>query len=163
MPSPTSVQELRSRNRFSNRPARPARAIRPWAQLLLATAGLAMSLAFAGCNATDSDAPAPAPVITIVSPIGGSFKMSEKLTIIVKSDYSKFTSGLHYQLSSDSSKTWELMHANVKKDGIALDTLIWDPVNDAPGSVPAGKPLLFRVIDYGKKNFAISAYFTLTN
>jgi hypothetical protein len=55
------------------------------------------------------------------------------------------------------------MKANVRKDGIALDTLMWDPVNDPPGDVPAGKPLLIRVIDYDKKHFAISNYFTLTN
>lgn len=157
----TSADLLRSRNRFSNAPRRSRLGIRPWARRLLSVAAIAAALACVGCNSTDPAAPAP--VITIISPIGGTFKMAEPMRIIVRSDYSKFTSGLNYQLSVDSSKTWVLMKANVRKEGVALDTLDWDPVNDTPGSVPAGKPLLIRVIDYGKKQFAISAYFTLTN
>jgi hypothetical protein len=161
MHSRNSADMLRSRNRFSNAPRRSRLGIRPWAQWLLSAAAFATALACVGCNSTET--PAADPVITIISPIGGSFKMSEPMRIIVRSDYSKFTSGLNYQLSVDSSKNWVLMKANVRKDGIALDTLDWDPVNDTPGSVPAGKPLLFRVIDYNKKHFAVSAYFTLTN
>ncbi len=137
----------------------------------LAAVGVAASaFVLAGCNATDPVAVTPVDkTITVISPIGGSFKMSEKLRIIVQADYSKFSSGLNYQLSTDSSKNWKLMHANVRKDpatlpnGIGLDTLDWDAVNDGPGDVPAGKPLLFRVIDYDKKHFVISAYFTLAN
>lgn len=128
---------------------------------LAAAAALAvMTAAFPGCDATDARDEAP---IQIMAPVGGSFKMSDKLQVIVKSDYSKFTSGLNYQLSVDSSKNWQLMKANVRKEGVALDTLIWDPVNDSPGDVSAGKPLLIRVIDYDKKYFAISKYFTLVN
>ena len=136
----------------------------------LSALGLVSAALLLGCDTTD-----PAPVqttdttIKVISPIGGSFKMADKLRIIVQADYSEFTSGLNYQLSTDSSKSWHLMHANVRKDpttlpnGIGLDTLDWDAVNDSPGDVPAGKALLFRVIDYDKKHFVISAYFTLTN
>lgn len=161
MPSRTSVDILRSRNRFSNPPRGRRLGIRPWAQWLLSATAFAAAIACVGCNSTET--PAADPVITIISPIGGTFKMAQPMRIIVRSDYTKFTSGLNYQLSMDSSKTWVLMKANVRKDGVALDTLDWDPVNDTPGSVPAGKALLFRVIDYNKKHFAISAYFTLTN
>ena len=161
MTSRNPADILRSRNRFSNAPRRIRLGIRPWTQWLLSAAAIATAMAWVGCDATEP--PAEDPVITIISPIGGSFKVSEPMRIIVRSDYSKFTSGLNYQLSVDSSKNWVLMKANVRKDGVALDTLDWDPVNDTPGSVPLGKPLLFRVIDYNKKHFTISAYFTLTN
>lgn len=161
MPSQPSADILRSHNRLSIIPHRSRPRIRPWARWLLSAAASAAAIACIGCNSTET--PAEDPVITIISPIGGSFKISAPMRIIVKCDYSKFSSGLNYQLSMDSSKTFVLMKANVRKEGVALDTLDWDPVNDTPGSVPAGKPLLFRVIDYNKKHFAISAYFTLTN
>ena len=136
------------------------------AGLAVGAALAVMTAALSGCDSsTDGNGNIPAGdnTIQILAPTGGSFKMSDMLQVIAKSDYSKFSSGLNYQLSTDSSKTWHLMKANVRKDGIALDTLMWDPVNDPPGDVPAGKPLLIRVIDYDKKHFAISNYFTLTN
>lgn len=162
MPSKPTPEVLRARNRFSPSTAPRARGIRPWAQWLLAAAGFATALAFAGCNSAEPE-PSQDAALTVISPIGGSFKMSEKLRFIVKADYNRFSSGLNYQLSTDGGKTYKLMFANVRKEGVALDTLDWDPVNDPPGDVAAGQPLQVRVIDYDKKHYVISATFRLTN
>lgn len=81
----------------------------------------------------------------------------------VKCDSSKYASGLKYQLSVDSMKTWQAMISRVRKEGVALDTLTWDPVGDSPGDVPVGRPVDIRVIDYNKAHFAISKAITFTN
>jgi hypothetical protein len=131
---------------------------------------IAASLFAAGCDTTDSKEPTttdPTPTdstIRIVSPaVAGTYKLSEKFTMVVNCDYSKFSSGLNFQLSKDTAKTWELIVSKVRKEGTALDTLEWDPINDLPGDVPVGKPVKIRVIDYNKTHFAISKDFVFTN
>jgi hypothetical protein len=128
-------------------------------RLSLLACAAAMAAFTSGCN-TESEDPA---VITIISPQGGTFKLSEPFTMIVKCDYGKFASGLNYQLSTDSMKTWQTMISRVRKEGVALDTLTWDPVGDPPGDVPVGRPVNVRVIDYNKAHFTISKGLTFTN
>jgi hypothetical protein len=134
---------------------------------LAAASMIAASLFAAGCDTTDSKDPAPSntdETIQIISPAAaGSYKLSDKFKMVVKCDYSKFSSGLNFQLSKDTAKTWELIVSKVRKEGIAQDTLEWDPINDLPGDVPVGKPVKIRVIDYNKTHFAISKDFTFTN
>jgi hypothetical protein len=141
---------------------------KPFSLDLLKTTALLIGASLAlivGCDTTDSEAREPVDTtIQIVSPnAAASFKMSEGLTMIVKCDYSKFTSGLNYQASIDSAKTWLLIKSLPRKEGIALDTLVWDPLFDPPGEIPLGKPVLIRIIDYDKAYFTISKYFTFTN
>ena len=136
---------------------------------LVGLVGLALiCLLTARCSTEDEPAPVPPVVIDstiqIISPVvSGSYKLSALFTMVVKSDYSKFSSGLNFQLSSDSSKTWRLMKSQPPKVGIALDTLTWDPIVDSPGDVEPNKPVLIRVIDYNKLHFTISKPFTFTN
>jgi hypothetical protein len=133
---------------------------------IFSLAGLAfLTLLTARCTTDDkADPPVVDTTIQILSPTApASFKLSENFTMVVKCDYSKFASGLNFQLSSDSSKTWRLMKSLPRKEGVALDTLNWDPIADSPGDVEPGKPVLIRVIDYNKQHFTISKYFTFTN
>jgi hypothetical protein len=140
---------------------------------LAAASMIAASLFAAGCDTTDSKETTTTPTdttkaadstIVIMSPAtAGTYKLSEKFKMVVKCDYSKFASGLNFQLSKDSAKTWELIVSKVRKEGIEKDTLEWDPINDLPGDVPVGKPVKIRVIDYNKTHFAISKDFTFTN
>jgi hypothetical protein len=80
--------------------------------------------------------------------------------VIAQADYSKFASGINIQYSKDDGKTWELLKSQVRKEGIAKDTLKWCFQDELPGVVPAGSKVAFKVLDYDKKYQAISPFVT---
>lgn len=124
---------------------------------------LAMSIPLLQCT-TEEDSSAPAPVINILQPKAGTaFKLTDTVRVVTESDYSKFTSGITFNFSADSSKTWILIKSLVRKEGMEKDTLLWVPAEDSPGEVVPGGQVRFQVYDYSKKYETKSGYITFTN
>lgn len=119
---------------------------------------------FFACSEPEEDKPAPVQVIKILSPVAGAtFKVTDNVTIIAESDYSKFASGVRVNFSLDTGKTWEFMADKVKKDGITKDTLVWSFNTEMPGVVLPGAKVMFQVSEYNKKYFQNSPLVTFTN
>jgi hypothetical protein len=115
-----------------------------------------------GCS-TEEDAPAPAAVIQILSPkAGDTFKLSETIKIVTKTDYTKFTSGITINYSIDSAKTWQLIQSKVRKEGVQTDTLVWTPSVDSP-DITVGPGVMLQVYDYAKKYPTKTGYFFFNN
>lgn len=124
---------------------------------------LALSIPVLQCT-TEEDAGTPAPVIKILEPkAGASFKLTDTVRVVTESDYTKFTSGITFNFSADSSKTWLLIKSLVRKEGLEKDTLLWVPAEDSPGEVVPGRQVRIQVYDYSKKYETKSGYITFTN
>jgi hypothetical protein len=137
---------------------------RIWQSFRICSLG-SLALLIFNCNTTESSPVTTVPVtkgvITILAPATGrTFTLNslDTVKIIAECDYSKFTSGLNIQYSLDSSKTWVLIESLVRKEGNQKDTLDWLPNEAIPGEIQPGRGVMLRVIDYGKKYFAISGY-----
>ncbi len=122
-----------------------------------------------GCNSTNSEPPIkqlPAETIQILSPAANaSFTLNstDTVRIIASADFSQFSSGLNFQFSIDSAKTWNLILSKVRKAGIEKDTVKWVPNDEIPGFIAPGQGVKLRVIDYGKKFFDISDFIYFKN
>lgn len=125
---------------------------------------LVMSLSIPLLQCTTGEDSAPAPVISILQPkAGATFKLTDTVRVITESDYTRFTSGITFNFSADSSKTWLLIKSLVRKEGREKDTLLWVPAEDSPGEVVPGRQVRIQVYDYSKKYETKSGYITFTN
>lgn len=125
---------------------------------------LVMSLSIPLFQCTTEEDSTPAPAISILQPKAGTtFKLTDTVRVITESDYTRFTSGITFNFSADSSKTWLLIKSLVRKEGREKDTLLWVPAVDSPGEVVPGRQVRIQVYDYSKKNETKSGYITFTN
>jgi hypothetical protein len=127
-------------------------------------AGLFALAALGAMQCTTDDA-ATAPTIAILAPKAGqTFKATDTVLVITQSDYSKFTSGLNFNYSIDSGKTWNFLPSLPRggRTGIVKDTLAWVAGADV-GVLAAGQGVSVQVLDYNKKFIAISGFFFISN
>jgi hypothetical protein len=103
------------------------------------------------CTSPEEGTPQPAGAIRILQPgAGGTFGLADTIDIVVESDFDRFSSGITFEYTLDSARTWEFIRSLPRKPGVVKDTLPWAPGLDFPEVLGDGRGVMLRVFDYDR-------------